>query len=470
MVFSSIPFLFFFLPLFLIIYRIVPNKFKNGTILLFSLFFYAWGEPIYVFLMIIETFSDYLIGLFLEKSTKTTRRKLLLITSLTIDLGILAFFKYADFVINTINSILSLEIGKLELSLPIGISFFTFQSLSYIIDLYRGDVEAEHSYLDYLTYISMFPQLIAGPIVRFASINKELHQNRSEKNFFSPRFTDGFIRFLQGLFKKVLIANQIGALFSEIDSLAPSATSVTTMWLGAIAFTFQIYFDFSGYSDMAIGLGKMMGFTFEENFRHPLVSDSITDFWRKWHISLSTWFKSYVYIPLGGNRKGLIKQIRNIMIVWMLTGLWHGASWNFVLWGAYFGILLIVEKQLFMPILDKIPLLFRRLYSFILVVIGFVIFSHDSMNSMLIYLKGLIGLNGNPFVATETLWYLSDNLVIILICFIFSLPLKELFPALSKKISDKFGLAKIIICIALFALSVAYIVNDSYNPFLYFRF
>lgn len=469
MVFSSVPFLFFFFPIFFIIYRLVPRN-KNLIILIFSLLFYAWGEPVYVFLMIAETLSDYLIGRKLEKTEGPVKRKVLLICSLVIDLGILGFFKYADFLINSINYALSSKIPNLNLALPIGISFFTFQSLSYVVDLYKGKIRAEHNYLNYLTYISMFPQLIAGPIVRFSTISEELGKNRHEKEIFSEAFATGFMRFLKGLFKKVLIANQIGALFTQIDSLTAGSASVLSMWLGAVAFTFQIYFDFSGYSDMAIGMGKMMGFTFEENFRHPLVSDSITDFWKKWHISLSVWFRDYVYIPLGGNRVGKFKHIRNIMIVWMLTGLWHGASWNFVIWGLYFGILLLIEKLLLGKILDKLPLFARRLYSFIIVCIGFVIFSHDTMDSLILYLKGLIGLHGNSFCSPDFIWYLKDNLVIILVSIIFSMPLSEMLPKAFDKYKEKLAVPKAVIYLFLFALSVAFIVNDSYNPFLYFRF
>lgn len=462
MVFSSIPFLFFFIPLFLISYYIAPLKYKNGVILVFSLIFYAWGEPVYIILMILETLSDYLIGLKMEKTDDGKKRKFLLITSLVIDLSALGFFKYADFVIGTINSVFSCSIPKLELALPVGISFFTFQSLSYVIDLYWGDVEAEHSYADYLTYISMFPQLIAGPIVRFSTIREELHNRRENSGFLSDSFCEGFLRFLRGLFKKVLLANQIGSLYDEINSISTSA-SVCTMWLGAIAFTFQIYFDFSGYSDMAIGMGRMMGFSFPENFDYPLISESVTEFWRRWHMTLSGWFRRYVYIPLGGNRVSRIKHIRNIMIVWMLTGLWHGASWNFVIWGLYYGILLLLEKLLYGKYLEKLPRILRRMYSYVCVCLGFVIFSHDVLTDMIYYLKGMFGLVGNSLTGSELIWYLKDNAVIIIACFIFMRPHKELKSRL-------LGYLRPIAYLALFALCIASLVNDSYNPFLYFRF
>ena len=331
MVFSSIPFIFFFLPVFLILYYLVPYKVKNILLLIFSLIFYAWGEPIYILLMIFSSVVDYTNGRMIEKYAQNNqkRKNLFLIISIIVNLSLLGFFKYADFLIGSINSLLNINIPLLELGLPIGISFFTFQTMSYSIDVYRGDVKAEHNFLDFMAYVSMFPQLIAGPIVRYEEVSKEL-KNRS---ITAQGFADGMIRFLQGLFKKVLIANNIGYLFVIASSMPNNEMSVVMSWLGILAYTFQIYFDFSGYSDMAIGMGKMLGFTYPENFNHPYISKSITEFWRRWHISLSSFFKDYVYIPLGGSRVKKIINVRNILIVWMLTGLWHGANWNFVLWG-----------------------------------------------------------------------------------------------------------------------------------------
>src|SRR5574344_710624 len=346
MVFSSIPFIFFFLPLFLIIYYLVPNKYKNYILLIFSLIFYAWGEPIYILLMIFTTYMDYLNGRVYLKSGN--HKKKYLIISLVIDLGLLFFFKYSDFLIGTINTLFNINIPLLNLGLPIGISFYTFQTLSYSIDVYRGNVEPEKNYLRYLTYVSMFPQLIAGPIVRYDSISHELVNRKI--NF--TMISNGFTRFLIGLFKKVLLANNIGYLFTVISTNYVNS-SVLLLWLGIISFTFQIYFDFSGYSDMAIGLGKMLGFNFLENFNYPYIAKSITDFWHRLHISLSTWFRDYLYIPLGGNRCSIIKNIRNILIVWALTGLWHGASYNFLLWGIYYGIILIIEKFILNKYIDK---------------------------------------------------------------------------------------------------------------------
>lgn len=462
MVFSSITFIFFLLPIFLLLYKLTPFHFRNGVILVFSLIFYAWSEPVYIILMILETFSDYCVGRKLESCNSKGRRKLLLGYSLVVDLGILAFFKYADFIIETLNH-LGLTIKPLNLPLPIGISFFTFQSLSYVIDMYKGEIEAEHSYLSYLTYVSMFPQLVAGPIVRFSTVQKELHSRLVT----GEDFCDGFLRFLRGLFKKVLLANQIGVLYEQINSMAATA-SVAVMWLGAIAYTFQIYYDFSGYSDMAIGLGRIMGFHFDENFKHPLVSTSITDFWRRWHISLSTWFRNYVYIPLGGNRTSAVKHLRNILIVWMLTGLWHGASWNFVLWGLYYGILLILEKKLWGAALERLPKLLRVFYSFVLVVLGFVIFSHDDMGSLILYFKGLMAQSGNAIYSPDFMWFIKNNIWVIAGCFIFSRSWEKLRKSLQNK--KLISVITMLIYVGLFLLSLAYLVNDSYNPFLYFRF
>lgn len=458
MVFSSIPFLFFFIPIFMILYSITPFLFKNGVILIFSLLFYAWGEPIYIVLMIIETLSDYLVGRVMAKAEGKMKRRLLLLWSIIFDLGILTFFKYSGFLIGTINGMCGLTLEVPQLALPVGISFFTFQSLSYVIDLYRCEIDVEYSYLSYLTYVSMFPQLVAGPIVRFSSVQQELH-NRTVT---ADDFYQGALRFMRGLFKKVLLANRVGAMYEQVNAVASSA-SVMALWLGAIGFTFQIYFDFSGYSDMAIGMGRMMGFHFDENFKHPLTSISIADFWRRWHISLSSWFKSYVYIPLGGNRGGSLVYIRNIFVVWMLTGLWHGASWNYVMWGLYFGIILVLEKRVYGKFLEKWPSFFKHFYSFILVVVSLVIFSHCEMSELALHMSGLFGLSGHAFFSSDFLWFFKDNFVVLLCCAIFCTeaykkPLNKIKPLLSP------------VYLLLFIVSIACIVNDSYNPFLYFRF
>lgn len=468
MVFSSIPFLFYFLPIFFILYYLTPFSYKNGVLLFFSLIFYAWGEPIYVLLMIFETLSDFLIARAMEKAPDNIRkRKILLGISLFVDLSALLFFKYADFAIGVFNSITGSNAPLLGLGLPIGISFFTFQTLSYSIDVYKKKVDAEHSYINYLAYVSMFPQLIAGPIVRFSTIDEQLHSRHVDFD----QVSKGFYRFLTGLFKKVLIANRIGALFEAVNAVSLSELTVADAWLGAIAYTFQIYFDFSAYSDMAIGMGQMMGFTFNENFNYPLTAVSITDFWRRWHISLSTWFRDYVYIPLGGNRTSKAKHIRNIFIVWFLTGFWHGASWNYMFWGLYYGIFLLLEKYVWGKYLEKLPKVFRHIYAYLIVVVSFVIFSHEDTANLGGYMKVMFGFSGNAFADGGFLWYLKSYLFIIILCILLMGPL---FNNTVKLIYSRLGKAGKVICpvcmLALLVLVTAYLVNDSYNPFLYFRF
>ena len=471
MVFSSIPFLFFFLPLCLILYYAVPFSMKNGILLVFSLIFYAWGEPIYILLMLFATLVDYTNGLLMERfgTTKITRT-LFLCSSIVVNLSVLAFFKYADFLIITMNGLFGTKFSPLGLGLPVGISFFTFQTMSYIIDLYRKEVETEHNYFTYLTYVSMFPQLVAGPIVRFSDINAELHK----RTLLRSEIEAGLLRFMQGLFKKVLIANQVGALWEELRIIEASQISVTMAWIGAVCFTLQLYFDFSAYSDMAIGMGWMLGFHFNENFNYPLSSISVTDFWRRWHISLSTWFRDYVYIPLGGNRKGVLKQLRNMAVVWFLTGLWHGAAWNFVLWGIYYGILLAFEKFVWGKGLAKLPKLVQHLYALLIVVFGFVIFTFDDMAALRTYLTSMLGMAGNPLFGTEVFWYLGNYGVVLIASCILAFPV---YPWLKAKISCM-GTAVTTITsalsmlgyMALFLLATAYLVNDTYNPFLYSRF
>lgn len=471
MVFSSIPFLFFFLPLCLLLYYAVPFSMKNGILLVFSLIFYAWGEPIYILLMLFATLVDYTNGLLMERfgTTKITRT-LFLCSSIVVNLSVLAFFKYADFLIITMNGLFGTKFSPLGLGLPVGISFFTFQTMSYIIDLYRKEVETEHNYFTYLTYVSMFPQLVAGPIVRFSDINAELHK----RTLLRSEIEAGLLRFMQGLFKKVLIANQVGALWEELRIIEASQISVTMAWIGAVCFTLQLYFDFSAYSDMAIGMGWMLGFHFNENFNYPLSSISVTDFWRRWHISLSTWFRDYVYIPLGGNRKGVLKQLRNMAVVWFLTGLWHGAAWNFVLWGIYYGVLLAFEKFVWGKGLAKLPKLVQHLYALLIVVFGFVIFTFDDMAALRTYLTSMLGMAGNPLFGTEVFWYLGNYGVVLIASCILAFPV---YPWLKAKISCM-GTAVTTITsalsmlgyMALFLLATAYLVNDTYNPFLYFRF
>jgi len=464
MIFSSIPFLFFFFPIFLFLYYLVPFKYKNLILLIFSLIFYAWGEPIYILLMIFSSIVDYINGRMIEKyNNNKVRKKIFLISSIIINLILLSFFKYADFLIQSINSIFNISIPLLKLGLPIGISFFTFQTMSYSIDVYRGEVKAEHNFLTFMTYVSMFPQLIAGPIVRYETVSEELKTRKI--NF--TNFSNGLLRFMRGLFKKVIIANNVGYLWTIMS--ASNNISVLGSWLGIVAFTLQIYFDFSGYSDMAIGMGKMLGFNYLENFNYPYISKSITEFWRRWHISLSSWFRDYVYIPLGGSRVKKSVNIRNIMIVWMLTGLWHGSSWNFVLWGIYYGILLVLEKFVLKKLLNKLPNILKHIYTLILIIIGWLIFAIPDINTLGEYIKAMFGLNGK-IINSEFIYYLNNYFVILLIASIFSTPI---YPILEKKLNkNKFikFLIELIIYISFIIITISYLVSDNYNPFLYFRF
>ncbi len=471
MVFSSIPFLFFFLPLCLILYFAVPFSWKNGILLIFSLIFYAWGEPVYILLMLFASAVDYCNGLLMERyGTTRGKRRIFLACSVSINLSVLAFFKYADFLIATVNSLLGTAFSPLGLGLPVGISFFTFQTMSYIIDLYRREVPAEKNYFTYLTYVSMFPQLVAGPIVRFSAVNRELHG----RDINGQEIQEGILRFVQGLFKKVLIANQAGALWEEIRGLEYGQASAATAWLGAAAFTLQLYFDFSAYSDMAIGMGRMLGFHFMENFRYPLSSVSVTDFWRRWHISLSTWFRDYIYIPLGGNRKGTAKHLRNMFIVWFLTGLWHGAAWNFVLWGLYYGLLLTLEKYVWGRKLESLPRLLQHCYALVIVVVGFVIFVFDDMGALGRYLCSMAACAGNSWWGSECLWYMGNYGTVLSAAVLLAFPLypwlKEKTEKLEENIRAVLAVPVMAGYLGLFLLTTAYLVNDTYNPFLYFRF
>ena len=463
MIFSSIPFLFFFFPLFILLYFTLPFKYKNHILLLFSLIFYAWGEPIYILLMIFSSIVDFINGKNIEKyKDDNKKKKFYLIISIIINISLLGFFKYADFFIKVINNILNLDIPLLNLGLPIGISFFTFQTMSYSIDVYRGDVKAEKDFLTFMTYVCMFPQLIAGPIVRYETVSSELHKR--DINF--KKFADGFTRFLRGLFKKVLIANNIGLLFTLITSSEVNDISIMTGVLAIVSYAFQIYFDFSGYSDMAIGMGNMCGFTFLENFNYPYISKSITEFWRRWHISLSSWFKDYVYIPLGGSRVNILKNIRNILIVWILTGFWHGASWNFIFWGLYYGILLLLEKFVLKKYIDKLPDFVKHIYTIILVFIGWMIFAFDDSK----YLFGFIkALTSNKFIDSAFLYYFKNYFLILVIATLFSLPV---YPKVKEKMNNTIftSLLSISIYVILFIVTLSYLVSDTYNPFLYFRF
>ncbi len=471
MVFSSIPFLFFFLPICLGLYYVVPFSMKNGILLIFSLLFYAWGEPVYVLLMLAAAAVSYIGALLMERFGTTARkRRFFFSVTLILNLSFLLFFKYTDFAIATVNGMFHADIPLLGLRLPVGISFFTFQMMSYNIDLYRREVKLERNYLTYLMYVSMFPQLIAGPIVRFSTVSEELHQRKIDW----IGFRDGMLRFMQGLFKKVLVANQIGLMWQEIQQLAQVQVSVAEAWLGAAAFTLQLYFDFSAYSDMAIGIGWMLGFHFSENFNYPLSAVSVTDFWRRWHISLSTWFRDYVYIPLGGNRGGTVRHLRNILIVWMLTGLWHGAAWNFVIWGLYYGVLLLLEKYVWGKALEKLPVIIRHLYALLIVVVGFVIFSFDDMGALRHYLCGMFGSNGGGLLGTDFLWHIRNYGAVLLTAIVLAFPVYPRLLAFGEKQGEKAravgavaGMFAYLLC---FLLTAACLVSDTYNPFLYFRF
>ena len=413
MVFSSLLFMFRFLPLVLILYYAAHVKLRNVILFLFSLFFYAWGEPKYVFLMLCSITVDYFIGKRIQKCRSADRMSAAgrwMLLSVIYNLSVLGFFKYTDFLIGTINAVFGTDIPLPGIPLPIGISFFTFQTMSYTIDVYRGVTQAQTSWLNYGTYVSMFPQLIAGPIVQYKTIAKQL----KERTETTGEFVAGITRFLAGVGKKVLLANNIGVLWDTVSAMPLASLPAATAWLGAIAYTFQIYFDFSGYSDMAIGLGQMFGFHFLENFNYPYISRSITEFWRRWHISLSSWFREYVYIPLGGNRKGAAKQIRNIVIVWMLTGIWHGASWNFVLWGVYYGILLILEKFIFGKALKKLPGVLQHAYTLFFVVISWVIFAFDNVGAGIGYIGAMFGA-GVGFADSTTVYLLYNYAVMLIV-------------------------------------------------------
>ena len=471
MVFSSLLFLFYFLPAVLVVYFIVPRKAKNIVLLIFSVFFYAWGEPVYILLMMFSICMDFFLGLWLERVRQNRERaKKVLVLAVVLNVALLAFFKYADFFVDNLNAVTGLAIPSLNIPLPIGISFYTFQAMSYLIDLYRGDVPVQRSIVAFGTYVSLFPQLIAGPIVRMRTVVGELADRRESFDDFSI----GVKRFVAGLGKKVLIANTLGEVWSQVSAMEPDGLPVLTAWIGVLAYTFQIYFDFSGYSDMAIGLGRMFGFHFLENFDYPYISKSITEFWRRWHISLSSWFKEYVYIPLGGNRKGLSKQIRNILIVWLLTGFWHGASWNFVVWGLYFGVLLILEKLFLLRLLQKLPSFFQHAYTMLLVVLGWAVFAFDSLGDGLQFIRALFGGYGQALWDGGALYLLYTNIILFIIAAIGSTPLPgRLWNRLDRRLEAHpvpLGALESALVASGMLLCVAFLVDASYNPFLYFRF
>lgn len=471
MVFSSTLFLFRFLPIFMILYFMAPGRMKNFILLLGSLLFYAWGEPVYVGLMLFSTISDYLHGLAIGACRKQSWKRVWLITSILINLGVLGFFKYADFLIESTNRFVGTNIELLHLPLPIGISFYTFQTMSYTIDCYKGQVKPQKNFLDFTVFVTMFPQLIAGPIVRYVDVEKQLHERKAD----IVQISYGCKRFIIGLAKKVLLANNLGLLWTEVSVSDFGRLTILAAWLGIIAFALQIYFDFSGYSDMAIGLGAVLGFRFPENFRYPYISVTVSEFWHRWHISLSKWFKEYVYIPLGGNRKGLFRQLLNILIVWTLTGIWHGAGWNYLFWGLWFALWLMLEKLGLKKLFDILPKGIGRTYTLILVLISWVFFAIESTEGILNYLLALFGQNEAGIYNRAAVFMGLENLVLLIIAIVAATPLCSKMTTRLARSRCGHGLAlyrvleKLFPALLLIA-SIAYVVDATYNPFLYFRF
>ena len=466
MLFSSVPFLFYFLPCVLLVYFIVPGKLKNSVLLLASLVFYGWGEPRYLPVMAVSILQGYVFGLLIERFRGRPLARVFLTVSVLLSLGMLAYFKYADFMIANLNALTGLSVPLLRITLPIGISFYTFQILSYAVDVYRGTVPAQRNLIDLAAYIAMFPQLIAGPIVRYADVAGQLHVRRHSL----PDAAYGVRRFVLGLSKKILFANLLGELAASFH--ASTDLSVLYYWLGAAAFMLQIYYDFSGYSDMAIGLGRIFGFRFPENFDHPYCAGSITEFWRRWHISLGSWFRDYLYIPLGGNRKGKARQLLNILLVWLATGLWHGAAWNFVLWGLLFAVLLTIEKLWLLPRLEKRRVL-GRVYVLFFVLLGFVLFDAESLKAAASSIRAMFFAGGLPAISAESLYQLRSNAWLLLLAVVGATPLPQrLAAAFAAKRHGAKVLAVLepIFLLALLAVCTAFLVDGSFNPFLYFRF
>lgn len=501
MVFSSLTFLYYFLPIVLVVYIFLPNRInvplkggkaltipaRNLLILFTGFFFYAWGEPFYVVIMLLSTLIDYTAGRFMHKYDSNQKiRTVCLIVSVCMNIGLLAVFKYSDFIFDTINSafgsditnpvilvnkwindnIYDFKLSEDRVALPIGISFYTFQSMSYTIDLYMRNIKVQKSFVGFTSYVTLFPQIVAGPIVRYEDVAAEIEERTVNIN----KISEGIGTFVKGLAKKVLLANNIGIIWTQIKAMDYTSMSAATAWIGILAFTFQIYFDFSGYSDMAVGLGKMLGFNFPKNFDHPYLSKSISEFWRRWHITLGTWFREYVYIPLGGNRKGLPKTLRNLIIVWGLTGLWHGASWNFVLWGLYFGILIIIERLGWGKILEKLPKAVSMLYTFLLVVFGWVLFDTNTLGDAGRFIAAMFGAGGSLTDSTSSYMFFT-NIVIFILCIFASTDLFERIKRFAVKHYQKACLYSYpVIIVAVLLLCTSYLVNATYNPFLYFRF
>lgn len=466
MVFSSLVFLFAYLPITLLIYYIVPRKGRNLFLFFINLVFYGWGEPMLVFLMLFNVFFNYLGGYLVDKYRHDAKKKkLFLVLTCVLDIGILAVFKYTGMITDTLNMLPWLNIPDLKISLPIGISFYTFQTMSYVIDVYRDDAPVSKSFINFGTYLALFPQLIAGPIVRYRDVADQMINRRETL----AQFTKGVKIFCIGLGKKVLIANQMGLITKALfETTHVEPHGVLGTWFGIAAYTFQIYFDFSGYSDMACGLGNMLGFEFLKNFNYPYISRSITEFWRRWHISLSTWFKEYVYIPLGGNRKGVKRQIINLLIVWGLTGLWHGAAYNFIFWGLYYGLLLILEKFVLKKYLDKLPPVLQHVYTLFIVLIGWTLFYFTNVNQLFATLGDMFNFS-KGLISDTTLNLLLSNLPVLVVAAVASTPLAAKLYERVKHVRYMWVAETLFVAVVLF-LSTASLVNQSYNPFLYFRF
>lgn len=499
MVFSSLTFLYYFLPVVLIVYIFLPNRItvplggdrhlvipaRNLLILLSGFFFYAWGEPFYVILMLFSTLIDYTAGRLMAKyDDSPAKRRACLIVSVCMNVGLLAIFKYSDFIIDTVNGIFRSDItnpvilanraindvynfglSENRVALPIGISFYTFQSMSYTIDLYLRNIKVQKSFIAFTSYVTLFPQIVAGPIVRYEDVAAELDERTVNIN----KISEGICVFVKGLAKKVLLANNVGIIWTQIKAMDYGEISAATAWIGILAFTFQIYFDFSGYSDMAVGLGKMLGFNFPKNFDHPYLSKSVSEFWRRWHITLGTWFREYVYIPLGGNRNGQGKTIRNLIIVWGLTGLWHGASWNFILWGLYFGVLIVIERLGWGNVLKKLPAAVSGLYTFLIVVFGWVLFDTNTLSDAGRFFKAMFG--GNGLGDSTASYYMTSNIVIFLLCIFASTDLfGKLTEIFKRKKGKLYAGVTPAVTAAMLLLCTSYLVDATYNPFLYFRF
>ncbi len=468
MVFSSLTFMYVYLPIVLGIYFLVPRPLKNPVMFIAGLLFYGWGEPVYLWIMVLSTLIDYTAGLVMSRfDDKPIIRRLCLIASVVMNLGLLSIFKYSGFFVSSINSILGTSIPVPNIPLPIGISFYTFQSMSYTIDLYMRNIPVQKNPVTFATYVTLFPQIVAGPIVRYSDVQNEINHRTISIDMVG----EGVATFVKGLAKKVLLANNIGALWATIKAQEITSLPAATAWLGILAFTFQIYFDFSGYSDMAVGLGKMLGFNFPENFNFPYISKSISEFWRRWHITLGSWFRSYVYIPLGGNRKGMKRTLLNLFITWMLTGFWHGASWNFLVWGIYFGIIIILERLFLGEWLKKLPSFLQVAYSFILVVFGWVLFEFDKMSNVLLFFKAMFGGNAKGFANADTLYYLVSYIIIFALCIFFSCDKsKALFEKFKNRFPKFCEYATPVIAIITLLICTAYLVDATFNPFIYFNF